>query len=168
MKLFISIATFLCLIMFCNSSTNCEPDNSSSYFVDWTVDGKHFYASDSYSLCGIYSKSTSSLAIMGFTFNSDSSVMSMVGSISNLKTTGTYSSISADSPILVSLYWMPTNKDNYGAIDETGANLSITVTSLAGPVTGSFTGKLSKPVSTGGTTKYKYVNIQGTFSVPVF
>jgi len=168
MKVLLSFAAILCLLISCKNSTSTTPSNTASYFVDWTVDGTHYHSTATYNMCGIYNKTSDALLIMGSAKNSDSTSMSLSGAIDNLKTTGSYSGIAVGSPIWVKLSWVPTSTDDYLSNDLTGANATFIISSLAGPVTGSFTAKLAAPVTTGGVITYKFVNVQGTFSVPVF
>ena len=170
MKLLISVVVFFCLFISCkNNSTNNTSTSTGAYFVDWTVDGTHYHSTATYNLCGVYAIASSALTINGSATNSDKSVMSLKGAIDNLKATGTYSGIAVSNVnTWVLMEWVPDSLSYYLSTDSTGANLSYTITSLSGPVTGSFTGKLAAPVVSGSTVTFKYVNVQGTFSIPVF
>jgi hypothetical protein len=157
----------LCLFNACNNSTSSN--NGGSYYVDWTVDGTHYRQTAVYNVCGIYVKAATSATINGTIVNPDSSKMKLSGLIDGITTTGSISNINISIKPWVALQWVPDSLNDYQSTDSTGANLSITVTSLSGPVTGSFTGKLSEPVFSGKKiTGFKYVNVQGTFSIPVY
>jgi len=168
MKFFISTTILLFFLMFSSKSVSNPTDSSGNYFVDFTVDGTHYHSSSATIESGMYSKTALSLNITVTITNSDGTEVNLNGLIKNLKTTGTYNSIALGSFNWVALDWFPGNKISYVSNESTGANLSYTITEISGVVTGSFTGKLSKPDNTGGNFTYKYVNLQGTFSLPVF